>query len=479
MTDPNNPNAKTAVVIGGGISGLTACYKLVAESRKRDLPLCVKLFEASQCLGGVIGTIKQNGVLMERGPDAFISTKPWARDLCQEIGIADQLVGTTNRYRRSFVVHNNNLHATPQGFYMMAPSMIIPLVRSPIFSLKGKLRMAMDLFLPPKDSDGDESLESFVVRRLGREVFERIAQPMIGGIYAADPSKLSLRSTMPQFHEMEQQYGSIIRALMARKKNSDQQDASGPRYSLFLSFQSGMQTLVEELNRQIPEDSIFTGTKVNQVELQPKKNRWVVDFNQNQHIEADLVCIALPAFHIAEIIKSVSPKISDLLGSISYSSSITVNLAFRREQIGHPLDGMGFVVPAVERKSILACSFSSVKFDNRAPENIVLLRAFVDLAWESDIIDRSEKQIIELVLRDLNTLLGIRGSPVDVLVSKYDNAIAQYYLGHLDRVGQIESEVAKLPGLAFAGNAFHGVGIPDCINSAEKAVAKLLRDFDL
>ena len=479
MTNPNNPNAKTAVVIGGGISGLTACYKLVAESRKRDLPLCVKLFEASQCLGGVIGTIKQNGVLMERGPDAFISTKPWARDLCQEIGIADWLIGTTNQYRRSFVVRNNNLYATPQGFYMMAPSMIIPLARSPIFSLKGKLRMAMDLLLPPKDSGGDESLESFVVRRLGREVFERIAQPMIGGIYAADPSKLSLRSTMPQFYEMEQQYGSIIRALLAGKKDSNQQDASGPRYSLFLSFQSGMQTLVEELSRQIPKDNVFTDTKVHRVELQPEKNRWIVNFNQNQHIEADLVCIALPACHTAAIIKPVSPKISNLLGSISYSSSITVNLSFRREHIDHPLDGMGFVVPAIERKSILACSFSSVKFGNRAPENIVLLRAFMDLTWESNIINRSEKQIIDLVLRDLNTLLGIQGNPVDVLVSKYDNAIAQYYLGHLERVEQIESEVAKLTGLAFAGNAFHGVGIPDCINSAEKAVTKLFRDFDL
>ena len=479
MTEHHNPKAKTAVVIGGGISGLTACYKLITESRTRDLSLRVRLFEASERLGGVIDTVKRDGLVMERGPDAFISTKPWAKDLCQEIGIADRLVGTTTQYRRSFVIHNNNLHATPQGFYMMAPGMIIPLVRSPIFSVKGKLRMAMDLFLPPKNSDEDESLESFVVRRLGREAFERFAQPMIGGIYAADPSKLSLRSTMPQFPEMEHQYGSIIRALMARRKNSDQQNASGPRYSLFLSFQSGMQTLVEELSRQIPEGTICINTKANRVDLQPKKNRWIVNFNQNQHIEADLVCIALPASRAAAIIKSASPIISGLLGSISYSSSITVNLAFRQEQINHPLDGMGFVVPAIERKSILACSFSSVKFDNRAPEDIILLRAFVDLAQARNMIDRSEQQIIELVLRDLNTLLGVKGNPINVLISKYDNAIAQYYLGHLDRVRQIESEIAQLPGLAFAGNAFHGVGIPACINSAEKAVTKLLEDFDL
>ncbi|MBB15644.1 protoporphyrinogen oxidase [Candidatus Poribacteria bacterium] len=478
MTERQNPNAKTAIVIGGGISGLTACYKLISKSRKRDLPLDIKLFEASSHLGGVIGTIKHNGVLMERGPDAFISTKPWARDLCQELGIAGQLVGTTDRYRRSFVVHDNSLHATPKGFYMMAPSMIIPLIRSPIFSLKGKLRMAMDLFLPPKDGNVDESLESFVVRRLGREVFERIAQPMIGGIYAADPSKLSLRATMPQFHDMEQHHESIIRALVYKKKNSDQQDAGGPRYSLFLSFQSGMQTLIEELSRRIPKDCIVTGAEVDRVSLQSKEKKWLIDFNHDQHIEADFVCVALPACHASGIIKSFSPKISELLSSVSYSSSITVNLVFRREQIGHPLDGMGFVVPSIEQKSILACSFSSVKFDNRTPENIVLLRAFVDLSKDSDIIGETEEQIIELVLHDLNALLDIRGYPVDALVSKYDNAIAQYYLGHIDRVAQIESEVANFSGLAFAGNAFHGVGIPDCINSAEKAVAKLFRDFD-
>ena len=478
MTEPHNSKARMAVVIGGGISGLAACYKLMTESQKRGLSLCVKLFEASGRLGGVIGTVKRGGLVMEQGPDAFLSTKPWARDLCQELGIAGQLVGTTARYRRSFVIHDNNLHATPKGFYMMAPSMVIPLIRSPIFSLKGKLRMAMDLFLPPKDGNGDESLESFVVRRLGREVFERIAQPMIGGIYAADPSKLSLRATMPQFHDMEQQHESIIRALVSKKKNSDQQDAGGPRYSLFLSFQSGMQTLVEELSRRIPKDCIVTGAEVDRVSLQSKEKKWLIDFNHDQQIEADFVCVALPACHASGIIKSVSQKLSELLRSVSYSSSITVNLVFRREQIGHPLDGMGFVVPSIEQKSILACSFSSVKFDNRTPENIVLLRAFVDLSKDSDIIGKTEEQIIELVLQDLNVLLDIQGYPVDVLVSKYENAIAQYYLGHVNRVAQIESEVAKLPGLAFAGNAFHGVGIPDCINSAEKAVAKLFRDFD-
>ena len=218
----NNSNRKQAVVIGGGITGLTACYRLIVESQKRGIPLDVKLLEAGHRVGGVISTSKQDGFIIEHGPDAFISTKPWAQSLSQELGIADKLIGTNPKERRSFVLRKGRLHPVPEGFYMMAPGSFWPFVKTPIFSWRGKLRMALDLVIPRSHTDADESLERFVVRRLGKEAFTRMAQPMVGGVYTADPTYLSLKATMPQFLEMEQQHGSIIKALLARNKASKQ-----------------------------------------------------------------------------------------------------------------------------------------------------------------------------------------------------------------------------------------------------------------
>ena len=461
---------KHAIVIGGGITGLTACYRLQREAATRDIPLDLTLLEASKCVGGVIETEHRDGFLIEHGPDAFISTKPAAKALCEELGIADQFIGTNPKVRRSFVIRNGTLHPVPEGFYMMAPGSFKPFLKTPLFSWRGKLRMALDLFIPRRERDTDEAVAHFVRRRLGTEAFTRMAQPMIGGIYTSDAENLSLQATFPRFLEMEKAHGSIIKALRAQKKQAAQtsRDTSGPRYSLFLSFKSGMQTLIDTLTQAVSE-SIRLDAKVEHIH-QTSDNKWQVSLANGETLNAELLCIALPAPQAAALIESVSSPLTTKLNAIPYASSATVNLAFRRADITHALDGMGFVVPATENLSLIGCSFSSVKFEGRAPTDHVLLRAFVGEPTSK----KSETELIELCQADLTPLLGLKNAPQFTMVSKHSQAMAQYQVGHQDVVSSIEQFTSELRGLALAGNGYHGVGIPDCIRSGEEAALTLL-----
>lgn len=465
-----------AVVIGGGVTGLAACNRLISESHKRGIPLDVKLLEASNRVGGVVHTSNHDGFIIEHGPDAFISTKPWAKALCEELEIGDKLIGTNPKQRRSFILYDGKLHPVPEGFYLMAPSSFLPFVKSPIFTWQGKLRMAMDLCIPRCREGREESIEQFVKRRLGTEAFTRMAQPMIGGVYTGDATHLSLKATLPQFLEMEQEYGSVIKALIARKKQSkaEMSGTSGPRYSLFLSLESGMQTLTDALAERLHPDSVKLETKVDRIEQLASREGWCIHVNNQEKINADVVCIALPAPPAAMLIKTAVPKLSKLLASIPYSSSAAVNLAFRRKEVEHPLNGTGFVVPAIERRSILGCTFSSVKFSGRAPAEKVLLRAFVGGALQPNHLAQSESDMVESVLKNLRNTLGINGKPTLAIVSKHSDAMAQYHIGHLGKAKKIEAQVEKLPGLALAGNAYQGIGIPDCIHSGELAARALL-----
>ena len=474
----DSSNRKQAIVVGGGIAGLTTCYRLVTESAKRGIPFDVRLLEAENRVGGAIHTSKQDGYVIEHGPDVFISTKPWAKALCEELGIADQFQGTNQEERRSFVLRKGRLHPVPDGFYLMAPASFWPFVRTPIFSWPGKLRMGLDWVIPRRRGDEDESLEGFITRRLGKEAFTRIAQPMIGGIYTADGKDLSLKATMPQFLEMEKKHRSIIKALVARKKESQggASGTSGARYSLFLSFKDGMQTLTDTLAARLPDGCLQLGTQVSSLNYHSHEEKWDVHLANGEQMESDLVCLALPAHRTADLVRTVSPVLSASLASIPYASSAIVNLAFRRTDVEHPLNGMGFVVPTVEERSIIGCTFSSVKFTDRAPADYALLRAYVGGAGSKGeaYFNRSESEIVESVLRELHELLGIKGDPQFALVAKHPNAMAQYHLGHLDLVTEIEAQAKKLPGFALAGNAYRGIGIPDCINSGEQAASLLL-----
>ena len=387
-----NSDKKRAIVVGGGITGLAACYRLQREAAQRGIPLDVILLEATERVGGVIRTEHRDGFLLEHGPDAFLSTKPAAKALCEELDIANQFIGTNPKVRRSFVVRNGELHPVPEGFYMMAPGSFKPFLKSPLFSWRGKLRMAMELFIPRRGRDTDEAVAHFVRRRLGTEAFTRIAQPMIGGIYTSDAENLSLKATFPRFLEMENAHGSIIKALRAQKKQAAQtsQDTSGPRYSLFLSFKAGMQTLIDTLTEAV-SGCIRLGARVEHIQ-HTQGVGWGVSLVNGEALNAELLCIALPALQAGALVQNVSKPLAAKVNTIPYASSATVNLAFRRADVTHPLDGMGFVVPATENLSLIGCSFSSVKFEGRAPDEHVLLRAFVGEPKSK----KSESELIEL-----------------------------------------------------------------------------------
>ena len=454
------------VVIGGGISGLAAAHRLVELSPSSK----ITLLEASPRLGGTIQTDRREGFLLERGPDSFISEKPEALALAKRLGLESRLVETNSEYRRSFIVRNGRLRAVPEGFQLMAPSRIGPFLTTDIFSLLGKARMAADLILPRRTTNGtgDESLASFVRRRLGREALERMAQPMVGGIYTADPETLSLRATLPRFLDMERDHRSLILAML---RSAQKSGTSGARYSLFLSFDRGMEALVQGLVGALERQDVRLNAGVVAIE---RHSRWRIKTRLAEAIEADAICLAVPAYVAAGLVAGVNPDLATRLSQIKYASTATINLAYRRDAVRHPLDGFGFVVPFIERRSLIACTFSNVKFPGRAPENHVLLRAFVGGALQPEMFALDESEMLTRVENDLRELLGITGKPIFAEVAKWERSMPQYEVGHLDRVQAIETELARIPNLWLAGNAYRGAGIPDCIRSGETAAEKLL-----
>jgi oxygen-dependent protoporphyrinogen oxidase len=469
---------KRIVIIGGGISGLAAAHRLTELARNRQQPIAVTLLEASTRLGGTIQTERRDGFLLERGPDSFISEKPEAVALAKRLGIDSRLIHTNDEHRRSFIVRNGRLRAVPEGFQLLAPSRIWPFVTTDIFSAAGKLRIAADLFLPrtPANGNNDESLASFVTRRLGKEALDRMAQPMVGGIYTADPTTLSLRATLPRFLDMERRHRSIILAMLRQRKvnKTETSGVSGPRYSLFLSFDQGMQVLTEELERSITAAgvTIELNSKVTSLDRGPEG--WTITTSNGSRVHIDGVCLGIPAYSAALLLEKIDNNLAQQLRAIEYTSTATINFAYRRDDVGHPLDGFGFVVPFIERRALIACTFSSVKFSDRAPEHYVLLRAFVGGALQPEIFQLNEAEMVAQVRSDLEQLLSIKGQPIFVETAKWSRSMPQYYVGHLERVGAIEARVSSLNTIALAGNSYRGAGIPDCIRSGEAAAEKLM-----
>lgn len=457
------------VIIGGGISGLAAAHRILELNPSTH----VTILEASDKLGGTIQTEQRDGFLIERGPDSFISEKPHALALAKRLGLESQLIQTNEEFRRSFIVRNGRLRSVPEGFQLMAPSRMWPFITSDIFSLPGKVRMAAELFLPRKSTNGtnDESLASFVRRRLGHEALARMAQPMVGGIYTADPETLSLRATLPRFLDMEQKHRSLILAML-RQGREQKAGTSGARYSLFVSFEQGMQVLVDALTQLARiHANLRVRTRAQRVTFD---QGWKIYTDQNEEIKADAICLAVPAYVAASLLSDTKEQLAEKLRQIKYASTATINFGYRRAAIKHPLNGFGFVVPLIENRSLIACSFSSVKFSGRAPEDCVLLRAFAGGALQPDIFALDEDEMTRRVESDLRELLGIREDPRFVEVAKWERSMPQYEVGHLDRVNEIEKLVSELPGLSLAGNAYRGAGIPDCVRSGEAAAEALL-----
>ncbi|MDQ3820609.1 MAG: protoporphyrinogen oxidase [Acidobacteriota bacterium] len=466
------------VAVGGGISGLAAAHRLSEAGGQANTEII--LIEAGARLGGIVRTEQRDGFLLEYGPDSFISEKPEALKLAKRIGLGPRLIETNEDNRRSFIVRCGRLYAVPEGFQLLAPSRFWPFVTSGIFSLRGKARMALDLILPRRagaNGSDDESLAEFVRRRLGREALERMAQPMVGGIYTADPERLSLRATMPRFLEMEREHRSLIRAMWIKRRRQSGGEAkgtSGARYSLFLSFDEGVRVLVDALAARLERVSIRLNTKAEAISFDEASRRWKIRVNANELIGADAVCLALPAYSSANLLRELDAQLAAELDAIPYASTATINLGYRREDIPHPLDGFGFVVPLIERRATLACTFSSVKFKGRAPEGHALLRAFAGGALQPEIFALDEEEMVARVRNDLHDLLGIEGRPLFAHVEKWPRSMAQYHLGHIERVGRIRERLDRIPGLRLAGNAYAGAGLPDCIRSGESAAEEIM-----
>lgn len=461
-------------MVGAGISGLAAAHRAVELARERELPLELTVLEARERLGGNIATERRDGFLLEAGPDSFVSEKPWALALCRRLGLEERLVRTDDRFRKTWVWFRGRLHPLPEGFQLLAPTRLLPFAASRLFSWPGKLRMALDLALPRGGGalDRDESLGSFVTRRLGAEALERVAQPLVAGIYTADPHELSLAATMPRFLELERRERSVILALLRAQHRAPQAGTSGARWSLFVTLLDGMGELVEALAARLPAGAVSLGRRV--VALERAGGRWRLTVAGGAPVDADAVLLAAESHAAARLLSYVEPAASALLGDIGYASSATVSLAYRRGDIPHALDGFGFVVPRAEKRAILACTFSSVKYPGRAPEGFVLLRCFLGGALDPGIVERDDEALAAACRTDLAAALGVRAEPVLSRVRRWPHSMPQYRVGHLDRVEAVERALAALPGVAVAGGAYRGVGISDCVRSGEDAAARLL-----
>jgi len=459
-------------VIGGGITGLAAAHRLSELAPSME----VTLYELEDRPGGILQTIQKDGFLIEQSSDMFTLREPWAMQLCQRIGFQDQLISTNEQHRRAFVVRGGRLYPVPTGWSLLSPTSIFSLMTSRLLSLRGRMRVAWDYFKPAGGTGGDESLASFARRRLGREAYEQVIQPLVGGIFTADPEKLSMAATLPQFLAMERDHGSLIRGGKRAARKQGHAAASGARYGQFVTPRRGLSSLVDAIVARLPAESIRCQHHVTSLAQSPG-GRWQLEVTspsgENQQQVFDNVILATSARGAARLAENVDPSLADQLGQITAASAAVISLGYRREQISHPLDGFGLVVPLVEKRPLIAASFSSVKFPGRAPDGQVLLRVFIGGACQPELLEQSDDQLIETTLSQLEQLIGARGTPVLTHVTRWNRAMPQYHLGHLELVNQINSSVSCLAGLEVAGNAYHGVGIPACIHAGEMAAERI------
>lgn len=490
MPDSAAPSVpKRIAVIGAGASGLAAAHRLIELSSEGPANFVVTLFEASDTPGGVASTRRIGDYLVETGPDMFITNQPAAVDLCQRIGLSDQLIPTESAHRGSLVLRNGKPVRVPEGFMLISPAKVWPVLASPIFSPLGKLRMGLEFFLPRRKQKTEETLAGFVKRRFGCEAFDRLIQPLVGGIYTADPDKLSLQATMPRFLEMEQKHRSLIVAAGKQAAARESDSGSGARYGLFAAPRNGISTLFDRLLAVVKSKAeVKLGEPVASVSARNSGN-YTVTLKSGSHQNFDGVVVALPTYHAASILDSgnseiaVNPQaesiseLTELLQSIEYSSAAVVVSGHKLTDIEHPLDAFGLVIPAIERRKVLAISFTSRKFPGRAPEGKILLRTFVGGALQPEVLDQTDDEIVATVRSELKSILGVRGNPDFMEVCWHKRSMPQYHLGHCERVARIRQLISKLDGLELAGNAYSGVGIPDCISSGESAAESLVKQL--
>ena len=472
------------VIVGGGIAGLSAAY----YTQKQAPDVSITLLEAGDSWGGKITTHRvgfdDGDFIIEGGPDTFLATKPWGVALCKELGLGDRLHGTNQKQKNTYVLHRNKLQPLPDGLAMMIPTNIPSILKSQLVSWSGKTRMGLDFLLPSQNGHHDESLGRFVSRRLGREAYENLIEPLMSGIYAGDGDKLSLRSTFPYLHDLEHKYGSLARgALKMRQQMASRGQSTQGSRSAFLTPTTGLAEIVEALVETLTENGVVLrlNTPISRIILSRSEADgtrhgalYLVDSDSGETLEADSVILATPAPVSGSLLASFDPELATVLGSIPYASTATVTLAYRQSDLSRPLDGYGYVIPRREGRRALACTWTSTKFPHRAPEGYALIRVFVGRAGQESDIPWNENGLLELAREELELTLGITAEPLVNRVFIWESAMPQYNLGHPEKLAQIDAALEKHPGLALAGNGYRGIGIPDCIHSGELAVQKIL-----
>ncbi len=460
---------KRIAIVGGGISGLAAAFAL-EERRRAGEALEFVVYESGTHFGGVLFTDQVEGCLIEAGPDSFLTEKPWAADLCRRLGIDDQIIGSNDGDRKTYILVKGKLVPMPDGLMFMVPTQLAPAILSTLFSPATKLRVAREWWHPARHSNGDESVAALVERHYGGEMVDRLADPLLAGVYGGEASQLSARAVLPRFVEMESKYGSLGRGMLAARKNVRR---SPPAPPIFSSLKGGMQQLAETLVANLSADALRANSPAEAVQRQDRG--WVVSAGYASD-QFDAVIVATPATAAAPLLEIASADLASELRAISYSSSVTVALGFDQDVRATLPAGFGFLVPRSEGKRLLAATFVHNKFPHRAPADRALLRCFLGGSRDEQALQLSDEDTLGIVREELRQILGLKAEPVFTRVYRWKGAMAQYTVGHLERLQRIEGLVKQLPGLALAGNGYRGVGVPDCIRSGETAVQQVLAE---
>ncbi|MBX3055349.1 MAG: protoporphyrinogen oxidase [Anaerolineae bacterium] len=485
-----NSTPLNITIIGGGIAGLSAAWYVQQEAARQGVDITYTLVEQSDRWGGKILTETVDGFgarpfIIEAGPDSFLSQKPWAAQLARELGIADQFLPTNDGRRQTFILHNGRPTPLPDGVMLIAPTKIKPFVQSRLISPWGKLRMGLDWFIPPKMDDSDETLAQFIQRRLGQEALDKIAEPLLSGIYNADAELQSMMATFPRFRDMEKEHGSLIKAMLAAKKSRAQAPPNGNAPSMFTSFKPGMEELTLALRERLTGDCRL-GIKVERLEIRdwrltdptpsPISNLqspiYQLHLSDGSTLPTNAIILAVPAFVAAKLLAELAPQAAETLRQIRYVSTGTVSLAYKRDEIAHPLNGFGIVIPRSERRRINAITWSSTKFDHRAPEGYALLRIFFGGSRTPQMMDVPDEALLPIVQEELAAMMGITAVPLFHRIYRWQNSNPQYDVGHLDRVAAIEASLP--PGIFVTGSPYRGVGVPDCVKQAKDTAVNVM-----
>lgn len=473
-------NLRTVGIIGGGISGLSTAFALCEQAAAAGIQIRCTVVDAAKDWGGKIVTHRVGDFVTEAGPDSFLSQKPAGIELCEKLGLADQLINTNETGKRASVFWRGRLHELPEGLVVIVPGQLGSFLRSGLLSWAGLARMGLDLALPAKQSPEDESLAAFFKRRVGRQAFERMLEPLMAGIYAGDAEQMSLRATFPRFIELEQQYGSVIRGMMKARGVEPSATQSGPKRTMFVSLRNGLSDLVATLVRRLTDQGVTLrgGCAVDALRVRSHQPaRWMYDviLNDGSALSVDSLVLATPAFVSAELVRPLTPMAGGLLEMIPYSSTATIAMAYPQAAVSGAAEGFGFVVPRAEGRDLIAATWTSLKWPHRAPSDQLLVRCYVGGVGREAILKLDDQALVARVRTELAAICGLTAEPGFVEVNRWMKAMPQYTLGHLDRLNQIEAALSRYGGLILTGAGYRGVGIPDCIRDGAAAAERVVR----